>query len=206
MPDFSVLLIFIPTWFLVSISPGLCMSLAMSLGMTVGLAKTVWMMIGELVGVALVAMLSVLGVASFLLQFPTVFNIVKVIGGIYIIYVGISTWLTKVEIESIDVSGTSNLGVFPLMMKGFVTAVFNPKGWAFMVSLLPPFFDPTKPLYLQLGVFMLIILISELVCMLLYASGGHSLRKLLNNNDNAQYINKIGGALLIGVGIWLVVL
>lgn len=54
MPELSLLLIFIPTWLLVSISPGLCMSLAMTLGMTVGYKKTLWMMLGELIGVAVV--------------------------------------------------------------------------------------------------------------------------------------------------------
>ena len=48
MPELSLLLIFIPTWFLVSLSPGLCMSLAMTLGMTVGYKKTLWMMLGEI--------------------------------------------------------------------------------------------------------------------------------------------------------------
>lgn len=203
MPDFSILLIFIPTWFLVSISPGLCMSLAMSLGMTIGIRKTLWMMSGELVGVAIVAIFSVLGVASIILQYPKVFEVAKVIGGVYIIYVGYKTWQTKVEIENITISRSSELRPWPLFSKGFITAFLNPKGWAFMVSLLPPFFDLNKSLYLQLSVFMIIILLSELISMLLYASGGRSLRKLLNSNNRAQYINKLGGTLLIGVGLWL---
>lgn len=73
MPELSLLLIFIPTWLLVSISPGLCMSLAMTLGMTVGYKKTLWMMLGELIGVAVVGILSVIGVAQFILAYPDVF-------------------------------------------------------------------------------------------------------------------------------------
>jgi threonine/homoserine/homoserine lactone efflux protein len=179
------------------------MSLAMSLGMTIGLKKTLWMMLGELIGVAIVVVCAVLGVASVILKYPAVFEVAKVISGAYIIFVGARTWRTKVEIESIHITKRSTLTPVSLINKGLLTAVLNPKGWAFTVSLLPPFFDLEKPLALQLSVFLMIILVSELLCMFLYASGGRGLRKLLNSNDKAQYINKIGGILLIGVGLWL---
>ncbi len=35
-------------------------------------------------------------------------------------------------------------GNWNLVLQGFVTAIANPKGWAFMVSL-PPFIDQAKP-------------------------------------------------------------
>ena len=60
----STLSVFVPTFFLVSLTPGLCMTLSLSLGMTVGVRRTAWMWIGELVGVATVAVASVIGVAT----------------------------------------------------------------------------------------------------------------------------------------------
>lgn len=203
MPDITVLIIFIPTWFLVSISPGLCMSLAMTLGMTIGLKRTLWMMIGEMLGVGLVAVCSVVGVAQLVIKYPSAFVIGKIIGGLYIIYIGINTWLTKVELNSINKSQLPQLNRLALANKGLMTAILNPKGWAFMVSLLPPFFDMSDNLGIQLAVFVGIILISELVSMLIYALGGRSLRRILNKNDKAQWVNRVGGSLLISVGIWL---
>ena len=55
------LALFIPTFFLVSVSPGLCMTLAMTLGMRVGLRRTCWMMGGEVLGVTLVALAALAG-------------------------------------------------------------------------------------------------------------------------------------------------
>lgn len=49
MPDFALLAVFIPTFFFVSITPGMCMTLAMTLGMSIGVRRTLWMMLGELV-------------------------------------------------------------------------------------------------------------------------------------------------------------
>ena len=81
MPDYAVLAVFIPTFFFVSITPGMCMTLAMTLGMSIGVRRTLWMMLGELVGVALVAIAAVLGVASIMLNYPQVFDILKWVGG-----------------------------------------------------------------------------------------------------------------------------
>ena len=51
MIDVAALAVFIPTFFFVSITPGMCMTLAMTLGMSIGVRRTLWMMIGELLGV-----------------------------------------------------------------------------------------------------------------------------------------------------------
>ena len=57
------------------------MTLALSMGMSIGLKKTFYMMYGELLGVGLVATSSVIGVATIMLNYPTIFTILKYAGG-----------------------------------------------------------------------------------------------------------------------------
>lgn len=203
MPDISILAIFIPTFFFISITPGMCMSLAMTLGMTIGVKKTLWMMLGEVVGVALVAILAVIGVASLMLTYPTAFLLFKWIGGLYLIYLGIKMYRTKIAVDTDTALVLTAPSRYVLISKGFVTAAANPKGWAFMISLLPPFIDINSSLAPQLSALVVLIMISEFVCMLIYANGGKGLSKLLNKGNKAQWINRIGGGLLILVGLWL---
>ncbi|MFT4652946.1 MAG: homoserine/homoserine lactone efflux protein [Patiriisocius sp.] len=203
MPEFTILAIFIPTFFVISLTPGMCMSLAMTLGMTIGVRKTFYMMLGEICGVALVAVLAVIGVASVMIQYPTVFTLLKWVGGAFLLYLGVKMWMTKVHIETDMLMSYRKITPNKLILQGFVTAVANPKGWAFMISLLPPFLDIAKPLPIQLLVLVSIIMMSELVCMLIYANGGKWLRRLLNKGDHAQWINRIGGGLLVVIGVWL---
>jgi threonine/homoserine/homoserine lactone efflux protein len=73
-----------------------------------------------------------------------------------------------------------------------------------MVSLLPPFINPELTLSTQLVALISIILLSEFICMLLYAAGGRTLGKLLNKGDNVKTLNKISGGLMMLVAIWLV--
>ncbi|ETJ47873.1 LysE family translocator [Pseudoalteromonas sp. A3] len=202
MIDVAALAVFIPTFFFVSITPGMCMTLAMTLGMSIGVRRTLWMMIGELLGVASVAIAAVLGVASVMLNYPNAFDILKWVGGAYLIYIGINMWRAKGKM-SIDTHSPSDVSRQSLFTQGFVTAIANPKGWAFMISLLPPFISVEHALAPQLLVLVLVIMISEFICMLAYATGGKSLRLFLSRGDNIKWMNRIAGSLMVLVGIWL---
>ncbi len=81
MLNLSLLSVFVPTFLLVSLTPGMCMTLAMVLGMTQGVRRTLWMMIGELAGVGLVAAAAGAGVATLMLQQPALFAVFKWLGG-----------------------------------------------------------------------------------------------------------------------------
>ncbi|GBL06229.1 LysE family translocator [Glaciecola sp. KUL10] len=204
MPDSATLLLFIPTMFLVSISPGMCMTLAMTLGLYVGIRKTLWMMVGELLGVALVAVSSVLAVAILIDAYPILLTLLKWIGAAYLLYLGIQTWSSKMSFTNESDFGTS-ITKTSLFLQGFATAIANPKGWVFMIALLPPLITPNKPMFIQTSVFVAIILVSELVCMMLYASSGRALRTFFMKNNNDKWMNRITSLLLIMVSLWLVV-
>jgi len=202
MVDYTALAIFIPTFFFVSITPGMCMTLAMTLGMSVGIRRTMWMMMGEVIGVALVAIAAVIGVASIMLKYPDVFTVVKYLGGIYLAFIGLQMWLSKGSM-TISNEAQTNVNRLTLFNQGLFTAISNPKGWAFMISLLPPFINIDKAVAPQLTLLVAIIMISEFVCMMVYACGGKTLRVFLSKGDNVKLMNRVAGSLMVGVGAWL---
>ena len=202
MPTFATLAIFIPTMFFISITPGMCMTLAMTLGLKVGLRRTLWMMLGEVFGVAIVAVSAVMGAATIMLNYPTLFTWFKYIGGLYLIYLGCKMYWSGIQL-SLSTEMHITLSRYALISQGFVTAIANPKGWVFMLSILPPFIEVSEPITYQLFALVTIIMLSEFICMLIYASGGKGLKTLLNKGNNIRRMNGISGTLLIGVGIWL---
>lgn len=202
--DPSIFAVFVATFFFVSATPGMCMTLSMSLGMTIGLKRALWMMLGELTGVGLVAALSGVGVATIMLNYPLFFQAFKYIGGAYLGYLGIQLWLSRGKLAiSENLLAQSEVAPATLTLQGFVTAVANPKGWAFFIALLPPFINQQQPLAPQLALLLSLILTIEFLCLLLYAAGGRSLNRLLKNRSNVRLVNRIAGALMMGVGIWL---
>ena len=180
----------------------MCMTLAMSLGITIGVRKTFWMMYGELLGVATVAIASVLGVATIMAKFPQLFQGFKILGALYLFYIGINMWRAKGKLAASE-QYSQTVKKRSLFQQGFFTAIANPKGWAFMVSLLPPFISQTLPLAPQLTVLVAVILLSEFICMTIYATGGKTIGKALTERNNVQLLNKISGSLMVLVAIWL---
>tara|TARA_A200000159_G_scaffold164143_1_gene192660 strand:+ start:6131 stop:6679 length:549 start_codon:yes stop_codon:yes gene_type:complete len=179
------------------------MTLAMTLGMSIGVKRALWMMLGELTGVGLVATLSAVGVAALLLNYPNVFTLFKYAGGLYLLYLGTQLWLSKGRMalkHAVDGPGATRA---QLIAQGFITAIANPKGWAFFVALLPPFLDASQPLAAQLTSLIAIILTLEFGCLLIYAAGGRTLRSLLMQSGNVRIMNRIAGTLMAGVGLWL---
>ena len=204
--DHNLLLLFIPTFFAVSITPGMCMTLAMTLGMTIGIKRSMWMMMGELAGVGLVALSALIGVATLLLARPNLFLVLKYAGGAYLLYLGIQMWRSRGKM-AIPATPIDNQQVkrSALISQGFITAIANPKGWAFMISLLPPFIDPELDFVEQASQLIAIILCFEFICMMLYAIGGKTLRHLLQQQSSVKILNRIAGSMMVFVAAWLVV-
>ncbi|WP_228723324.1 LysE family translocator [Desulfosediminicola flagellatus] len=202
--NIALLSLFIPTFLFVSATPGMCMTLSLTLGMTIGVRRTMWMMLGELVGVALVSIAAVIGVAAVMLNYPFIYIGLKFGGGAYLTFLGIQLWRSLGKMALQQVGGeVVEVSRFTLILQGFVTAIANPKGWAFMISLLPPFIDSDLPLKPQLSLLVLIILVIEFACLLLYAGGGKTLRRFLKQSGNVRMMNRVAGTLMIGVGFWL---
>lgn len=203
--DWSVLALFVPTFFFVSLTPGMCMTLALTLGMSIGVRRTLWMMLGELCGVALVALAAVMGIAALMLKYPSAFQVFKYAGGAYLAYLGIQMWRARGRLVLLEDGEAAHVQLSRGMLaaQGFITAVANPKGWAFFIALLPPFINDQYPLAPQLAVLLGIILVMETLCMFIYASGGRTLSKLLHKGENVRLMNRIAGSLMLGVGGWL---
>ena len=180
------------------------MTLALTLGMSVGYKRTLWMMAGELVGVGLVAVAAVLGIAAVMLNYPWLFVALKLIGGGYLFYLGVQMWRSRGKLAiNMDDSPNAPQSDWDLVVQGFETAIANPKGWAFMISLLPPFIDQNVDLAPQLVVLVAIILCFEFICMTLYATGDKGLKRVLGHSQNVRLINRIAGTLMMAVGVWL---
>ncbi|EED30517.1 lysine exporter protein (lyse/ygga) [gamma proteobacterium NOR5-3] len=179
----------------------------MTLGMSVGLRRTAWMMAGEVTGVAIVSTLSGIGVASLMLRYPRVFTVFTLLGGLYMGWLGLQMWRSRgsMAIHAEALAGTLAVSRRSLVTQGFVTAIANPKGWAFFMALLPPFLlTGGHLLNAHFAVILLVIVLCELLCMTLYAVGGKALGKVLRHRGNVAIINRVAGTLMIAVGLWLI--
>ncbi len=199
----DLLWIFIPTIAAISLTPGMCMTLAFTVGLSQGYRHTLWMMWGELAGVATVVVTCVLLLGWIQALPKAYFNLLALIGGTYLLWVAYRLWTAPARFEQGD--GQPRVTPTALLALGYTTAVMNPKGWGFMIALLPGFMSPSETLPQQLMVFLGVILPSEFLSMSLYASGGSGVRRLLSSEKHLAALNKVAAGLMVLVAILVLI-
>lgn len=198
-PD--LILLFIPTIASVSFTPGLCMTLAFTLGLSIGYRRTLWMMLGELSGVATVFTATFWSLGWLLSRDPIYFQIFSLLGGAYLLYLAYQ--LFRQTPEAMKARNLENTSPMALAILGYITAVSNPKGWAFLIALLPGFVASDGPLFPQFLIMMGIMLTTEFISMTLYATGGQWLASRLSDGSRVINANRIAASMLTLAALWV---
>jgi threonine/homoserine/homoserine lactone efflux protein len=88
----ELLWVFIPTIAAISLTPGMCMTLAFTLGLSQGYRRTLWMMWGELAGVATVVSTCVMLLAWIQSLSEVYFALLALVGGSYLLWIAYRLW------------------------------------------------------------------------------------------------------------------
>ena len=198
-PD--LILLFIPTIASVSFTPGLCMTLAFTLGLSIGYQRALWMMVGELSGVATVFSATFWSLGWLLSRDPIYFQIVSLLGGAYLLYLAYQ--LFRQTPEAMKARNLENTSPMALAILGYITAVSNPKGWAFLIALLPGFVASDGPLFPQFLIMMGIMITTEFISMTVYATGGQWLARRLSDGSGVMNANRIAASMLTLAALWV---
>ena len=136
-----------------------------------------------------------------LLASELAFNVVKTVGALYLIYLGLSQWRAKVTIgaqeNQAEVAVPSARKRF---LTGFLTNATNPKGIIFMVAVLPQFINQHAPLLPQLLILAATMCAIDLVVMHSYAYLASSMQRFFRDASAVKKQNRVFGGLLMGVG------
>ncbi len=177
----------------------------MSHGLAYGVKRASITIFGLQLGLLLVLVIAGAGVGSLLLASETAFSVVKVLGALYLMYLGLSQILSQAQ-TSISLSNQSRDGVSTIpsfrrqVLTGFLTNASNPKGIVFMVAVLPNFIDSQAALLPQLSILALTMVVVDATVMHSYAFLAASLQNLMRNAKAQQVQNRVFGAVLVMVG------
>ncbi len=204
MMSFTTWLAFFGAAWVIALSPGSGAVLAMSHGLSYGLKKSSMTVIGMQTGLLLIFLVAGAGVGSLLLASEWAFGVVKVVGALYLIWLGIAQWRAKAAIATGD---TLNASAMPSARKrfliGFFTNVTNPKGILFMVAVLPQFISTQQPLLPQLLILGLTMVSVDITVMHGYAFAASSMQRFFQNARAVAIQNKVFGSVLVMVGAGL---
>lgn len=152
---------------------------------------------------ALVLMLtgSVAGLSALLLALPDAFNLLKIAGAAYLVYLGIQLWREPVEPGATPApTGTSRLALF---RDGFLIGISNPKLLIFAAAFFPQFIDPAHAWGPQFALMVATFVGVELFFYSIYALSGRKLADRLMHGIWRRRLNRASGVVFVGFGIAL---
>jgi len=166
-------------------------------GSKTGLLTTV----GATTGSAVLLGAGALGMAWVLELLSDWFSWLRVIGAVYLIYLGIRQWREAVHgLEDMKADKRPGREV---MLHGFVVAITNPKTILFYAAFFPQFINLSQPTGPQLLVMSLTFLCIAITIDSSYAFLAGRLRPWLQGGNRGRMRNRITGTLLIGTGLAL---
>ncbi len=187
---------------LIAISPGSGAVLSMTHGLAYGLKKASATVLGLQCGLLLVLLIAGAGVGSLLLASELAFNIVKTVGALYLIYLGICQW--RAQAAPMPGAGGVTAATVPSFGKraltGFLTNATNPKGIIFMVAVLPQFITRHAPLLPQLAILGLTMVTIDTIVMHSYALLAASMQRFFRDARAVRKQNRFFGAVLMLIG------
>ena len=194
--------LFLVTTFVVSMTPGPNMLLAMGLGLRFGVRRAAWGGLGMCVALTAMATLSVLGLGALLAASEPAFLTVKWLGVAYLTWLGFTTWRAPVgeAATAADSAPTGEGSPARLFLRGVLVALSNPKALVFMAALFPQFIEPAAPLLPQLAALVAVMTVVEFGWIMAYAAFGRGIAARLSGASAARRVNRLSGGLMIGAG------
>lgn len=93
---------------------------------------------------------TLIGIGLIIQQSLWLFNMIKLIGAAYLIWLGIKMLRAKPTSEQADM-GVASVSDWVALRTGFLTNALNPKATVFIVSLFMQVVSPQTPLAVQIG-------------------------------------------------------
>ena len=199
--SFATWIAFVIAGTIIAISPGSGAILSMSHGLAYGVKKASATVLGLQLGLILVLVIAGAGVGSLLLASVPAFTVVKVVGALYLIWLGISQWRARAEASDVPTAGLAILPTFGRrVMTGFLTNATNPKGIIFMVAVLPQFIAQDAPVLPQLAILGVTMVTIDTTVMHGYALLASSMQRWFRDPRAVKMQNRFFGAVLVVVG------
>jgi homoserine/homoserine lactone efflux protein len=202
--SFATWITFVIAGIVIAISPGSGAVLSMSHGLAYGVRKASATVLGLQLGLILVLLIAGAGVGSLLLASELAFTVVKVVGALYLIWIGISQWRAKGAGPGVSTSGLAAHPPFGRrVLTGFLTNATNPKGIIFMVAVLPQFISKEAPVLPQLAILGVTMVTIDTSVMHGYAFLASSMQRFFRDARAVKIQNRVFGSVLIVVGALL---
>ncbi|MDR5886612.1 LysE family translocator [Vreelandella janggokensis] len=195
------ILLFIPACFALNMVPGPNNLLSMANAKRYSVRTACYAGIGRLVAFVGMITLAAMGLATVLYTSEKLFLIIKVVGGLYLLWIAFQLWTADPSDNENEALGGRSL--LQLGRQEFLLAAGNPKAILIFTAFLPQFVDPAGSVGFQFLVLGILFLVLEWIAIAGYAFVGKVLRNWFSRPSMRRVFNRICSGLIGTAGIGL---
>jgi threonine/homoserine/homoserine lactone efflux protein len=197
--DTTQLLLFMTATLALNLAPGPDVLYVLANSARHGIRGGVFATLGVSAGIVFHTCIAAFGIAAVLLAHRWAFDALRIIGALYLIWLGIAAWRAAGIPE---LPGTIDPRLSQVFRQGLITNVLNPKVALFFLAFLPQFADPARSnIPLQVLTFGALFIVSGTIVNLLYAWAGGAVSATLRRDVRWQRrLNRISGTILFALG------
>jgi len=201
--DFSNVCLFLSISLLVLISPGPNTIYVITQGMTHGRKTAFKAVAGATTGDMVQVLAAFWGLAALLEASSLAFFVVKIVGAVYLFYIGVKCFFANGEM--LKCSDEEKVKGSDLFFSGFLTSALNPKTTLFFFSFLPQFIDSKSYLaHQQMLLFGIMFVLLGFIVMTAYVVVAGKMKMWIAKNERIQtYFQWLTGTIFIGFGLRL---
>ncbi|MEH6632533.1 MAG: LysE family translocator [Halopseudomonas aestusnigri] len=194
-------LLFVPAAFAINILPGPNNMLAMTNGLRYGLFYAMKGGLGRLLAFVILIALTATGLGAILSASATAFYVLKIVGALYLVYLGYRLWRAKTEeIDDPSLAVAEKVSTYRIIRQEFLVAISNPKAILVFTAFFPQFLVAESPMLSQFSTMGITFIALEIIALFLYAISGKQLAFLTRTAKGQKIMNRASGSLLIGAG------
>ena len=197
---FEVYLAYVVACSILLFLPGPTILLVVSYAMTHGRRSAFATIFGVMLGDAVAMGLSFLGLGAVLMTSARLFFAMKILGALYLVYLGMKMWRAPTLFEDATLEGKP-VASRAMALDAFTVTVLNPKSGMFFIAFLPQFMDASRPLLPQTLLLGGTFLVLAFTSVTLYALLASEIRRVIRNPTVSKAVNRAGAGVLIGAGV-----
>ncbi len=191
---------------ILTLTPGLDTALVIRNTSRSGLADGCMTSFGICSGLYVHALFSAVGISAILAQSAELFQAVKMVGAVYLIWLGLSSLRALMKNGGglkVGEQAQQAYSAKRSLREGFLSNVLNPKTAVFYLAFLPQFVNPEGSPLLQSMLMASVHFIIAMVWQCGLAGALNSAKNLLKNASFMKWMEGVTGMVLVGLGVKL---
>ena len=195
---FTVFLALLMSCIVIALTPGAGAVNSMATSLRSGWARTGWTVLGQELALGVQLLITALGVGFLIAQHPDILLAIKIIGALYLAYLGLRLLLEKPQAASSHMAALPAQSNWELIRRGFIVNITNPKAILFFLAFIPQFVNPSGNLLLQYAIIMATLVVVDIAVMWgFFALAAKAMTRFTRSPEGQLTLNRIFGVLFL---------